>query len=126
MPDMALEVRKNRVGVLGRLFPGAVEKAVKTQTVITARRVEHNIIAVRAVDTGRMLGSVRARITGKIGTVTVEAKSDRGFPYPIAQENGWHDRSGRYHAGRYFVRKAMIESEPEFKATMRKEIEAVI
>ena len=71
------------------------------------------------LDTGRLLGSVDYHATNDsigahTGIVSVGAHSNEGFPYPIAQHEGYHDKGGGWHAGRPFLRVAIERFKPYF------------
>jgi hypothetical protein len=116
---MGVEIVNNRAGILAQLFPRRIDAGVERQAIKTQKRVKANIVAKGLVRTGRMLASVHVKASGRTAYVTVEAKSKKGFPYPLAQENGWHDRGGGYHPGNHFVRDAAISAEHEYPVTMR-------
>lgn len=72
------------------------------------------------VDSGQLRDSVKWKPTPSAsgvhhGVVEVSAKSDRGFPYPIAQHEGWTDRAGNWHPGRPFVRVGVERFKPYFR-----------
>jgi hypothetical protein len=83
--------------------------------------VKAEVRAMGVVDTERLLDSVEWRPNTSAGgdvsygVVVVPAKSDAGFPYPIAQHEGWTDRGGGWHAGRPFMRSAVEKFKKYFR-----------
>ena len=81
--------------------------------------VVNSIVAFGAVDSGDMRDSVEASPASDAGgtfqvIVSVGAKSERGFPYPIAVHEGHTTRSGGWVAGRPFVRVAVEQFKPYY------------
>jgi hypothetical protein len=82
--------------------------------------VKAEIRAMDVIDKGDLLNSVEWRPMssgGDVvrGTVSVGAKSPQGFPYPVAQHEGWTDRGGGWHHGRPFMRVAVEKFKSYFR-----------
>jgi hypothetical protein len=81
--------------------------------------VKQSITAFGAVDSGDMRDSVDASPVSDAGgtfqvIVSVGAKSERGYAYPIAVHEGHTTRSGGWVAGRPFMRVAVEQFKPYY------------
>lgn len=104
-----------------RRMDGRADDALNDAGQDLANMVRAEVRAMRVIDTGRLLASVEWRATPSggghsNGVVSVGARSPRGFPYPVAQHEGWTDRGGGWHPGRPFMRVAV----EKFKAYFRR------
>lgn len=106
----------SRLDTLIRQLDERVDSAVNDAGEDLAEMVRGEIRSMNVIDTGRLLASTAWKPTaGAGGIVEVPAKSNRGFPYPVAQHEGWTDRGGGWHTGRPFMRVAVERFKPYFQ-----------
>lgn len=124
MATITVTVERNLAGRLADMLPTLVDRAVREQVFQSEADVKVNVQKYDVIDTGNLLGSVKGRPTGHAqGEATVSAQSEQGYPYPRAQNYGWHDRGGNYHPGRPFFSEAETKAAEEFPQRVARAIE---
>lgn len=120
MPSVDLDVIRNEFPNMLAQFDSIVNRAIRKQIFVTEGDVKTNIVKYDAIDTGNMLGSVKAEMQGQdTGIVSVSAQSGDGYPYPVAVNFGTV-----YVSPRPFFTEAETKAETEFPGRMRSEFEA--
>lgn len=121
MVNLGVTIRKNNAGKLASLFDQIVSRATEKEAQQMATDVRHNIEKYGLIDTGRMLGSVKASGSGGGWSVSVEAKSDEGFGYPAL-----HNFGGRYVPAKPFFTEAVVKAEEDYPKSMKSAIEGAL
>lgn len=119
---MEVEIVQNDWLALASALPAAVNRGIRKQIFVTEGDVKVNVQTYDVIDTGNLLGSIRAEMLDRTtGMVSVSAESEQGFPYPWIQNYG-----GRYIAPRPFFSDAEAKARDEFPGRMKREIDAAL
>lgn len=118
--SISFEIDTSRLDAIIRNLDPRAEAAVNDAGEDFANMVRAEVVSMGVVDSERLLKSVEWKPSPSStgvhnGVVVVGAKSDSGFPYPIAQHEGWTDKSEEWHPGRPFMRVAGEKFKPYFR-----------
>jgi hypothetical protein len=111
-----VDLDTTKLDTILRRMPAERDDALNDAGTDLKEMVKAEIRAMDVIDSGDLLNSTDWRYSpGGGGVVSVGAKSPQGFPYPVAQHEGWTDRGGGWHNGRPFMRSAVEKFKKYFR-----------